>query len=76
MSALSLEGVRIALRDRALVDGLDLAIEAGRCVSLMGPSGCGKSTLLNLVAGLDTPTDGEIILAGESIVVPRSPNAT
>ena len=33
----------------------------------MGPSGCGKSTLLNLVAGLDTPTDGEITLAGESL---------
>src|SRR5579864_5124397 len=34
---------------------------------MMGPSGCGKSTLLNLIAGLDTPTDGEIVLAGESL---------
>ena len=33
----------------------------------MGPSGCGKSTLLNLIAGLDTPTDGEIAVAGESL---------
>ena len=33
----------------------------------MGPSGCGKSTLLNLVAGLDTPTDGQILIAGEPI---------
>ena len=33
----------------------------------MGPSGCGKSTLLNLIAGLDTPTDGEVLLAGESL---------
>ena len=34
----------------------------------MGPSGCGKSTLLNLVAGLDVPDEGEIVLAGESLV--------
>jgi putative ABC transport system ATP-binding protein len=33
----------------------------------MGPSGCGKSTLLNLIAGLDTPSEGEIILAGDSL---------
>jgi putative ABC transport system ATP-binding protein len=34
---------------------------------MMGPSGCGKSTLLNLVAGLDEPTDGEVVLAGRSL---------
>ena len=55
MNALILEGVRIALRDRALVDGLDLTVDAGRCVTLMGPSGCGKSTLLAYVAGFIDP---------------------
>ena len=49
--ALSLVGVRIALAGRALVDGLDLVVGAGECVTLMGPSGCGKSTLLAFVAG-------------------------
>ena len=48
--------------------GADLTMQAGEFVAVMGPSGCGKSTLLNLVAGLDTPTDGEIVLAGERIV--------
>ena len=51
MSALALEGVRIALAGRPLVAGLDLVVEPGRCVTLMGPSGCGKSTLLAFVAG-------------------------
>jgi putative thiamine transport system ATP-binding protein len=55
MNALVLEGVRIALGERALVDGLDLAVDAGRCVTLMGPSGCGKSTLLAFVAGFIDP---------------------
>jgi putative ABC transport system ATP-binding protein len=48
--------------------GVDLMVERGEFVAVMGPSGCGKSTLLNLVAGLDTATDGEIAIAGESLV--------
>jgi putative ABC transport system ATP-binding protein len=48
--------------------GVDFTMQPGEFVSVMGPSGCGKSTLLNLVAGLDTPTDGEITLEGESLV--------
>jgi putative ABC transport system ATP-binding protein len=47
--------------------GVDLMLLAGEFVAVMGPSGCGKSTLLNLVAGLDTPSDGEIVLAGETL---------
>jgi len=48
--------------------GVDMEIGDGEFVAVMGPSGCGKSTLLNLIAGLDTPTDGEIAVADESLV--------
>ena len=46
------------------LDGLTLDIPAGRFTAIMGPSGSGKSTLLNMLAGLDTPDSGEVILAG------------
>jgi putative ABC transport system ATP-binding protein len=45
--------------------GVDFEMAAKEFVAIMGPSGCGKSTLLNLVAGLDTPSEGEIAVAGE-----------
>jgi putative ABC transport system ATP-binding protein len=47
--------------------GVDLDVARGEFVAIMGPSGCGKSTLLNLVAGLDTPDEGEITIADERI---------
>ena len=47
--------------------GVDLTMADDELVAIMGPSGCGKSTLLNLIAGLDTPTEGEIVVAGESL---------
>jgi putative ABC transport system ATP-binding protein len=48
--------------------GVDVTITPGEFVAVMGPSGCGKSTLLNLAAGLDSPSDGQISVAGESLV--------
>lgn len=46
------------------LDGLDLNIEEGSFTALMGPSGSGKTTLLNLIAGIDTPSSGSLIIGG------------
>ena len=46
------------------LDGVTLAIHAGEYLSIMGPSGSGKSTLFNMVGGLDTPTNGHVIVQG------------
>jgi putative ABC transport system ATP-binding protein len=50
-----------------ILHALDLHIPTGQFVSVVGPSGSGKSTLLGLIAGLDAPTTGEIILHGQNI---------
>ena len=47
--------------------GIDLQIRKGEFISLIGHSGCGKSTLLNMIAGLDLPTGGTVLVAGESV---------
>ncbi len=50
------------------LDGIDLQIKEGEFVGIMGPSGAGKTTLLNLVASIDNPTGGSIIIDGDDLV--------
>ena len=52
------------------LEEVNLAIKENTFVSIIGPSGCGKSTLLNLMAGLDRPSSGQILLDGERIKGP------
>ena len=49
------------------VDNLNLVIKDGDFVSLLGPSGCGKTTTLRMIAGLETPTEGEIYIDGKLV---------
>src|SRR5512143_3925025 len=51
---------------RAL-DGVDLRLDPGELLVLLGPSGSGKSTLLNILGGLDVPTSGRVVFAGEDM---------
>jgi putative ABC transport system ATP-binding protein len=46
---------------------LDMTVEEGEFLAMMGPSGSGKTTLLNLIAGLDRPTEGEVIVHGQDL---------
>jgi multiple sugar transport system ATP-binding protein len=49
------------------VDNLSLSIESGEFFTILGPSGCGKTTTLRMIAGLETPTAGEILIDGRSV---------
>ena len=55
-----------------VLKGIDLDIDTGDFVALMGPSGSGKTTLLNLIGGLDSPTSGQIEVAGQRIDAMKS----
>jgi multiple sugar transport system ATP-binding protein len=53
--------------DVPAVDGVDIATEEGEYLVLLGPSGCGKTTLLRTIAGLEEPTDGEVLIGGNVV---------
>jgi putative ABC transport system ATP-binding protein len=71
MVAVDVRNVRKVYRRDAqeivVLDGLDLEVPEGEFVALMGPSGSGKTTLLNLIAGIDRPTSGTVIVAGTDL---------
>jgi NitT/TauT family transport system ATP-binding protein len=50
------------------IEDINFSIDEGQFVSLVGPSGCGKSTMLNILAGLETPSNGTVILNGNPVV--------
>jgi putative ABC transport system ATP-binding protein len=71
VAAVVIDNVRKIYRRDAeaivVLDGLSLEVPEGEFVALMGPSGSGKTTLLNLIAGIDRPTSGRVIVAGTEV---------
>ncbi len=67
MSDLRLAGVAKRFGEKNVLEPMDIVVTDGSFVSLLGPSGCGKTTLLRLIAGLETPSAGEIVL-GDTVL--------
>lgn len=53
--------------ERSVIERVSLELREGQAMALLGPSGCGKTTLLRLIAGLETPDDGDIWMAGKKV---------
>jgi len=67
MASLELLNIRKRYGELDILKGVDIAVDAGEFLVLVGPSGCGKSTLLNVIAGLDTVSEGEIRIGGRRV---------
>lgn len=70
--ALVLDGLckRFDNSEKDTLHEIDLEVKTGEFVCIVGASGCGKSTLLNLVAGLERPSQGKVLLDGEEVIKP------
>jgi len=64
MGQVSLRGIRKSYGDVHVIKGVDLEVRDGEFLVFVGPSGCGKSTTLRMIAGLETVTDGDILIDG------------
>ncbi|MDA0221674.1 MAG: ABC transporter ATP-binding protein, partial [Proteobacteria bacterium] len=67
MNGLELRDITKRFGAVTAVSDINLTIPQGRFVSFLGPSGCGKTTLLRLIAGLEVPSTGKILLDGEDL---------
>ncbi|MDJ1008869.1 MAG: ABC transporter ATP-binding protein [Paracoccaceae bacterium] len=67
MSAIALEGIEKSFGATRVLGGVDLDIRAGEFLTLVGPSGCGKSTLLRILAGLEAPDRGRVLIGGAEV---------
>jgi sn-glycerol 3-phosphate transport system ATP-binding protein len=77
MAEIVLKGVKKSYtKGVQVIHGVDIDIADGEFIVIVGPSGCGKSTLLRMIAGLETITDGEIVIAGKVVndVEPKDRN--
>ena len=65
------DGVAKQYGQEVVFDALDLGVQDGEFLCLLGPSGCGKTTLLHMIAGLESPTDGRIVVDGQTVDGPH-----
>ena len=70
---LKLQKITKSFGDTKVLKGIDLNINKGEFITFLGPSGCGKTTTLRIIAGLETPDSGNVVLSGED-VTDREPN--
>src|SRR4051794_1728106 len=68
--AVRIEDVSRSFGGTRAVDRVTLEIPAGEFLSILGPSGCGKTTLLRMLAGLDFPDSGRILINGDDVTAP------
>src|SRR5262245_16413139 len=68
-AAVRLQSVSKMFGTVAAVDDLDLVIEPGTLVTLLGPSGCGKTTTLRMIAGLELPTSGKVLINNRDVTL-------
>ena len=64
---LELQGIAKHFGETDVLNGVSIAIGKGEFITLLGPSGCGKSTTLRIIAGLETPDEGRVLLNGKDV---------
>ena len=67
MARLEIKGVTQTFDELTVLSGINLTVESGQVACLLGPSGCGKTTLFHVIAGIDAPTSGCVLLDGRDI---------
>lgn len=74
MTEVEFQGVKKSFGSQSIIPSLDLKIKAGEFVALVGPSGCGKSTCLRMLAGLEEPTGGKVLIGGRDVTYENPKN--
>lgn len=72
MAQIRVENLRKSFDQFTAVEGSNFTIDDGTFFAMLGPSGCGKTTTLRMIAGLELPTEGKILLDGEDVTFERA----